>query len=296
MDSALPTFHWSSVPVDRVWAAKRDQRVSVVLPARDEAATIGPIVETIRHDLVEGVHLVDELLVVDDHSTDDTAAVATAAGARVVAAGDVLPGVGSGIGKGEALWRGVHVATGDVVVFCDGDIVDFQAQFVVGLLGPLLTNPDLGFVKGFYDRPVDDGERGGRVTELLARPLLATLFPHLATVVQPLSGEYAGRRGLLRRLPFVGGYGVDLALLIDAAALIGTHRVAQVDLGVRRHRNRPLSELGPQATTVLQAALSRAGVPFETAAMLVQPGELPDRRVHRELPPLDSLSSGRAAS
>ena len=145
-------------------------------------------------------------------------------------------------------------------MWCDSDILDFGPHFVVGLLGPLLARPDIQFVKGFYDRPVGGrAHGGGRVTELMARPVIAALFPHLSSIVQPLSGEYAGRRALLERLPFVQGYGVDLGLLVDIADLEGTEAIAQVDLGLRRHRNRSLDELGPQALAVLQTALDRAG-------------------------------------
>jgi glucosyl-3-phosphoglycerate synthase len=153
----------------------------------------------------------------------------------------------------------LYEADGDVIVWCDADVIDFGSHYVSGLLGPLLTNPEIGFVKGFYDRPGAEGQGGGRVTELVARPIQRLVFPHLATVIQPLAGEYAGRRELLERLPFVEGYGVDIALLIDVTNAFGTDVLAQVDLGSRVHRNRPLAELSPQAGAVLQAALDRAG-------------------------------------
>lgn len=279
-------------------SAKNGRRVTVGLPARNEAVTVGPIVETIRTHLVERTSLVDEIMVLDDHSDDGTGEIARAAGAMVIHAEDVLPDFAAGHGKGEALWRLTHAASGDVLVFCDTDITDFGPRFVVGLVGPLLTDPEIAFVKGFYARPGGDGgDDGGRVTEVLARPLLATLFPHLAAIVQPLSGEYAARRSLLLRLPFVRDYGVDLGLLIDAAAVAGPNAVAQVDLGTRRHRHRPLTELGPQALTVLQAGLARAGVPTQDPATLYRPGHPPLQWTHRELPPLGSVGRpGRAAS
>ena len=265
---------------------RRGHVVSVCLPARDEALTIGPIVEQIRRRLVEEAGLVDEVLVLDDHSLDATARVAGEAGARVVPVDDVLPELGPGEGKGEALYKSVAAAAGDLIAWCDADIVEFEAHFVVGLLGPLVTRSDIGFVKGFYDRPLEGSAHGGgRVTELVARPVIATLFPHLASIVQPLSGEYAGRRSLLERLPFVQGYGVDLGLLVDIAEREGTEAIAQVDLGLRRHRNRPLEELGPQALAVLQTALHRAGHGV-AGGTLVRPDLDPVEVAHGERAPL----------
>jgi glucosyl-3-phosphoglycerate synthase len=271
--------------------------VSVCLPARDEATTIGPIVEQIHRHLVDGAGLVDEVLVVDDHSADDTARAAAGAGARVVAVDDVLPELGPGRGKGEALYKSVAAATGDLIVWCDADILDFAPHFVVGLVGPLLVRPEIDFVKGFYDRPVEgQAHGGGRVTELMARPAIAALFPHLASIVQPLAGEYAGRRSLLERLPFVQGYGVDLGLLIDIADLEGTESIAQVDLGLRRHRNRSLDELGPQALAVLQTALRRAGHAAPAPAVLVRPDLEPVQVDASERPPLIDVSGYRRRS
>ncbi|HEY8523697.1 MAG TPA: glucosyl-3-phosphoglycerate synthase [Acidimicrobiales bacterium] len=282
-------FHWRDFDARDLARAKGDQTISVCIPAHDEAATVGDVVRILVRTLVARTGLVDEVVVVDDHSTDRTAEVAAAAGARVVHAADVLPDVAGGPGKGEALWRSLHVARGDIVVWCDADITDFGARFVVGLVGPLLTRPDIEFVKGFYDRPTASGDSGGRVTELMARPLLATLFPHLATILQPLSGEYAGRRSLLERLPFVRGYGVDLGLLIDIAELAGPEVIAQSDLGTRRHRNRHLDELGPQALTVLQTGLQRAGVAAADPALLLRPGRDPLAATFGEMPPLAAL-------
>jgi glucosyl-3-phosphoglycerate synthase len=263
--------------------------VSLCIPAHGEEATIGDIVTRVRRYLVDRVGLVDEVLVLDDHSTDDTAKVAEAAGARVVQAADVLTEVAGGSGKGEALWRSLYAAEGDIVVWCDADITDFGSRFIVGLVGPLLTDPGVSFVKGYYERPSLGGIGGGRTTELMARPILATLFPHLSTIVQPLSGEFGGRRELLERLPFVRGYGVDIGLLIDAAEAVGAAGLVQVDLGTRVHRNRPLDELGPQALTVLQTALDRSGVRYENPATLLRPGVPPLVRAFAELPPLATL-------
>ena len=189
-------------------------------------------------------------------------------------------------------------AEGDLIAWVDADISDFESRFVIGLLGPLLTRSDIGFVKGYYDRPLSlDGEGGGRVTELVARPLVAALFPHLASIVQPLAGEYAGRRALLERVPFVQGYGVDLGLLIDIAADEGTDAIAQVDLGTRHHRNRPLHELGPQALAVMQTALRRAGTGHgDEAATLVRPGHEATVVEVGERPPLVEVAGYRRRS
>jgi glucosyl-3-phosphoglycerate synthase len=260
---------------------KGSTTVSVCLPARNEARTVGPIVTAIRQRLMERIELVDELIVVDDHSTDATAAVAQNAGATVVDASTVLTDHDLGPGKGEALWKSVHASTGDLIVWCDSDITDFDTRFVTGLLGPLIEDPGVAFTKGFYERQEHDGVGGGRVTELTARPLLQLLFPDLASVVQPLSGEYAGRRSVLERLPFTVGYGVDLGLLIDVHRLVGSEAMVQVDLGRRQHRNRPLVELAPQALSVLQKGLERAGVDVPADA---------------ELPPLVELADYRASA
>jgi len=277
--------------------ARRGHLLSVCLPARDEADTVGPIVEQLQRHLVQGCGLVDEVLVLDDHSADATARVAADAGARVLAVDDVLPELGPGEGKGEALYKSVAAAQGDLIAWCDADILDFGPHFVVGLVGPLLARPDIAFVKGFYDRPVNGSAHGGgRVTELMARPAIAALFPHLASIVQPLSGEYAGRRSLLERLPFVQGYGVDLGLLVDIADLEGTEAIAQVDLGLRRHRNRTLDELGPQALAVLQTALGRSGRPVPHAATLVRPDLDPIEVALGERPPLVEVSGYRRQS
>jgi glucosyl-3-phosphoglycerate synthase len=231
-----------------VAAAKGGRTVSVCLPARDEAATVGTIAARIA-----ALDVVDEVLVVDDGSTDATGETASAAGAMVVTSRN---GAGQQAGKGGALWTAVGAARGDVLVFCDADLVDFDPSFVTGLLGPVLTDERVAFAKGTYARPGD----GGRVTELVARPLISLLFPHLAGFGQPLGGELAAHRWVLEAVPFVAGYGVDIALLVDVAALVGLEAMAEVDLGERRHRNRPLSELRPQAQEVMAAAFSRAGV------------------------------------
>jgi len=287
----LASYPAGAFSVDQLLAAKArtGTTVSVCLPARNEEATVGAVVAAIRAALVDGAPLVDEVVVVDDHSTDATAAVAVAAGARVVDASAVLTDHGEGHGKGEALWKSVHESAGDLVVWVDADILEFDPGFIIGLLGPLLTDPGTSFVKGHYHRPEADGVGGGRVTELLARPLLSQFFPELSDVAQPLGGEYAGRRELLERLPFVVGYGVDVALLIDAFRAVGIAGIAQVDLGVRHHRNRTLDELGPQALAVSQAILDRAGLRPPGPATLRRPGKDPLPLAMHERPPLASL-------
>jgi glucosyl-3-phosphoglycerate synthase len=291
------TFRADEFDAATLARAKRGQRVSVCIPARDEAATVGPIVAAVVAGLVESCGLVDEVLVVDDHSVDTTAAVAAAAGATVVAAPDVLPGHADGPGKGEALWKSLFVSTGDLVVWCDADVTNFDPAFVVGLLGPLLTRPDVALVKAFYERPFEGRPGGGgRVTELVARPVLSLLFPHLAGILQPLGGEYAGRREVLEQVPFERGYGVEIGLLVDVAARFGVEAVAQVDLGVREHRNRPLDQLAVAAVAVLRAALERAPVPVPDVVTLARPTGPPVEVVGGSLPALADLPDYRRSA
>ncbi|MFJ5141569.1 glucosyl-3-phosphoglycerate synthase [Streptomyces sp. NPDC088707] len=246
-------------PLERILAAKRNTKVSVVLPALNEEATVGDIVAVIRRELMsEAVPLVDELVVIDSGSTDRTAVVAAAAGARVVARDAILPRIPAVPGKGEVLWRSLMVTTGDVVCFVDADLRDFSADFVSGIVGPLLTDPDVDFVKAMYDRPFGDTPgQGGRVTELVARPLLNLHWPQLAGLVQPLGGEYAARRSLLERLPFPVGYGVELGLLVDALHTVGLDALAQVDVGVRKHRHQDGQALGRMAAAIYRTAQLR---------------------------------------
>ncbi|AZM90312.1 MULTISPECIES: glucosyl-3-phosphoglycerate synthase [Streptomyces] len=255
---------WSAAdrPLDQLLDRKRaaGTTVSVVLPALDEEATVGEIVEIIRRDLIESppVPLVDELVVVDSGSTDRTAEVAAKAGARVVHRDSILPRVPALPGKGEVLWRSLLATTGDVVCFVDADLRDFDSAFVSGIVGPLLTDPQVQFVKAMYERPLGDTPgQGGRVTELVARPLLNLHWPQLAGFVQPLGGEYAVRRSLLERLPFPVGYGVELGLLVDALHTVGLDALAQVDVGVRLHRHQDGQALGRMAAAIYRTAQLR---------------------------------------
>lgn len=244
---------------------KRGRTISVCLPARNEEDTVGPIVSAIAAELCgeANAHFVDELIVLDDGSSDRTAAVAAEAGADVVAVAEILPELPQGKGKGQVLWKSLAASRGDLIVWCDTDLVSFTPDYVTRLVAPLLDGSELSFVKGYYVRPLDEsGQGGGRTTELVARPLLSMFFPPLATIHQPLGGECAATRELLERIPFVESYGVESALLIDTYRRRGIGCMAQVDLGVRQHRHRSLVALSEQASEILAVVLARAGLPL----------------------------------
>ena len=252
-------FHHSEFGLSRLLELK-SEAITVVLPAREVADTIGQIVERLR----TLDPLIDQILVVDASSRDGTADVAAAAGAEVHQESELVPEVGQTLGKGDAMWRALAVARGEIVVYLDSDTSDFSPHFATGMLGPLLREPDVEFVKGLFRRPYRraDGTElpadGGRVTELAARPLLSAFYPELAGFVQPLAGEVAARRSLLDRIPFATGYAVETAMLLDARdALGGTGRMAQVDLDVRLNRHQPLRQLGPMSYAVLRVILER---------------------------------------
>lgn len=289
---------------DDLAARKRAQglRVTVCIPAKDEQATIGAIVGIIHHDLVDNVGLVDEILVMDDSSDDATSLAARASGATVVPVASVLPELERMHGKGNALWRGLHVAAGDLIVYIDADISGFTSDYVTGLLGPLITDPAIAFTKACYDRPfAGNPTGGGRVTELVARPLISRFFPQLAGIVQPLSGEYAGRRSVLEQIPFATGWGVEIAMLIDLEALVGVEAIAQVDLGVRHHKHQEIHALGRQAYAIQTTVLRRAGIDTSSDPVVPFVRATVDRTTEvvsvnvGEHPPLASLRSNTAA-
>jgi glucosyl-3-phosphoglycerate synthase len=252
------TFAAGAWSVDRLLELKGEQRISLVVPARNEAATVGGIVDRVRSALMETARLLDEIVVIDSDSTDETAEVASRAGATVFRSAGIRPDLGTYPGKGEAMWKAMFVARGDLLVFMDADLAEWDTHFVPGLLGPLLTRPDVELVKGFYRRPGMHGLDGGRVTELVARPLIALLFPELAGLVQPLAGEWAVRRSLFQELSVPVGYAVELAALVDTVRLRGVEAIAQVDLGLRGHRHQDLLDLGVMATQIVAAALRRS--------------------------------------
>jgi glucosyl-3-phosphoglycerate synthase len=261
---AAKTESWTDHTLPELVHHKRcsNTSVSLVVPARNEAATVGDVVTRVREVLMDTTTLLDEIVVIDSNSTDATYEVAADAGARVFRAAEIRPELGSLPGKGEAMWKSLFVARGDLVVFMDADLLDWDTHFVPGLLGPLLTRPEVVLVKGFYQRPLLQGPdsgayEGGRVTELVARPLFTLLVPELSDVIQPLAGEWAVRRTHLARLPMPVGYGVEAAALIDTLDLLGLDAIAQVDLGRRAHRHQALRDLGGMAAQILAAVLSR---------------------------------------
>jgi glucosyl-3-phosphoglycerate synthase len=236
--------------------------ISVGLPALNEEKTIGLVIKRVKSALMDRVPLIDQMVVIDSDSTDRTVEIAGELGVPVHRHSQILPETGSHVGKGEALWKSLHVLDGDIVAWIDTDIRNIQPRFVYGLLGPLLREARIQYVKGFYQRPIREGsklvpEGGGRVTELMARPLINLFFPELSGLIQPLSGEYAGRRELLESLPFFTGYAVEIGLLIDILEAAGLPAIGQVDLERRIHRNQPLPNLSQMSYTILQGAIRK---------------------------------------
>jgi glucosyl-3-phosphoglycerate synthase len=290
------SFHHSLYPAQRI-AAERRHSVSVCLPARECAQTVGEIVAALVELREAGV--VDEVAVVDAASADGTASVAERAGASVLQEAELMPSLGPVLGKGDAMWRALPALEGELVCFVDADTEGFSAHFVTGLLGPLVCEPGVSFVKAFYRRPlheggVSDGDGGGRVNRLTARPALALFYPELAGVRQPLAGEVAARRELLERLPFATGYGVEIAMLIDVWRELGLEGMAQVDLDEHRNRHQPLSALAPMAQTVLATVVAR----LEREGRLVPADGLPAGAFAApvERPPSATMTAARAAS
>jgi len=256
------SFSRPSWTIAELEAAKAGRAISVVLPALNEQETVASVIDSIA-PMLGG--FVDELIVLDSGSSDETEIRAIAAGARVVSREQALPELPPQPGKGEVLWRSLAATRGDIIVFIDSDLIDPDPMFVPRLVGPLLTVDGVHLVKGFYRRPLkvsgsEDANGGGRVTQLVARPLLAALRPGLSCVLQPLGGEYAATRELLMSVPFAPGYGVEIGLLVDTYDRLGLDGIAQVNLGVRAHRNRPLTELGGMSRQVIATLLSRCGV------------------------------------
>ena len=290
--------------VERLLELKRET-VSVVLPAREVAETLGAVLDALAP--LERAGLIDELVVVDAASADGTAALARARGAAVVQESELLASYGPAEGKGDAVWRGLAATSGEVVVYLDTDTRDFAERFLLGTVGPLLERPELEFVKGTFRRPLKlDGvavpDGGGRVTELVARPLLNLFMPELAGFGQPLAGETAARRPLLESLPYPVGYGVEIAMMIDVARRVGPEAMAQVDLGTRQNRHQPLRDLSAMALAVLGAASRRFGLgSAETSAagIALPAGDAMEMRAVSltERPPLESVpAEARAAA
>jgi nucleotide-binding universal stress UspA family protein len=262
---AESNFHHSEfADLERLIALKEKQglTISAVLPTLNESATIGPIVRAARRELMEKFPLLDELLVIDSDSEDDTREIAEGEGARVVIHSEVLPRYGSYRGKGEALWKSLYETSGDLVVWSDTDITDWHPRFIYGTVGPLLAEKRIGYVKGYYQRPIVEGGQlkeggGGRVTELVARPLINLFFPELSGYIQPLAGEYAGRREHLEQIPFFTGYAVEIGHLIDLSDRLGLNGFGQTDLELRIHRNQELAGLSKMSFVILQAVMKR---------------------------------------
>lgn len=269
------TFHADEFKqLDELVALKREQdlTISLALPALNEQETVGKVIDSMKKELIDKAPLLDEIVLIDSNSTDRTREIAAQAGVPVHIHQHLLERLGARQGKGEALWKSLLVTRGDIIVWIDTDIVNIHPRFVYGILGPLLSDPQVQFVKGFYRRPLKVGEKmqaggGGRVTELTARPLLNLFYPELSGVVQPLSGEYAGRRNALEQLPFFSGYGVETGLLIDIYEKYGLNAIAQVDLLERIHHNQPLESLSKMSFAIIQAVIRKLELRFGRAVL-----------------------------
>lgn len=269
--------------------------VSVCIPCKNEAETIGDLVTTIRASLMGNHGLVDELVVIDDRSVDDTARLAREAGADVVHIEDVHESYGVGRGKGNVLWASLLASHGDLVVWLDGDLTTFESSWVAGLVEPLVAHDDIALVKAASERPDDEGG-GGRTTELVARPLMSLYLPALTDLRQPLAGEYAVRRTVVETLPFVTGWGVEMALLIDIANTCGPDAIAQVDVGVRRHRHQSLTSLSVQAAEVMATVLGRVGAGHQVATTFRRSDGVEVALNLDERPPVAEVVRGASAA
>ena len=269
------TYHAGEfADLPRLLALKREQnlKVSLALPALNEEETVGDVIRTVKEAMVNRVPLLDEIVLVDSDSSDQTRAIAESLAVPVHIHQHVLPALGTRAGKGEALWKSLYLTCGDIVVWIDTDIVNIHPRFVYGLLGPLIQHPEIQFVKGFYRRPLKVDNKlqaggGGRVTELTARPLLNLFFPELSGIIQPLSGEYGGRRTALEQMPFSSGYGVEIGLLIDMFEKFGLSAIAQVDLQERIHHNQPLESLSKMSFAIIQTVVRRIEKRYGTSLL-----------------------------
>lgn len=263
MIAAMHRFHHTDfADLPNLLSLKGPQKISVCIPTLNEAQTIGQIVSSIHDALMQKFPLVDELIVMDSGSSDRTREIASAAGAMVMLSSEISPTLPTHPGKGENLWKSLKVSSGDIVCFLDGDVSNFHTGFVTGLVGPLLQNDSIDYVKAFYQRPLMNGDHhqnsgGGRVSEILVRPLISMFYPKLCPIIQPLAGEYAARRSILESLPFPSGYGVEIAHLIDLLHAGKSSRIAQTNLETRIHRNRSDAELSDTAFAILKVMTRR---------------------------------------
>ncbi len=265
MNEIRHIFHHSDFSdLKKLMAAKEKQglSISLALPTLNEEKTIGKEILIIKSELMDRYPILDEIMVIDSGSTDNTLAIASEFGARVTDSSGILPQYGFRKGKGENLWKSLYELKGDIIVWIDADINNIHPKFVYGLVGALLFYPELHYVKAFYERPItgSDGIRhsgGGRVTEIFTRPVLSTFYPELAFLIQPLSGEYAGRRSLLEKLPFSVGYGVEIGHLLDINRMMGVDVIGQVDLDLRIHRNQSIRALSRMSFALLNTVLQR---------------------------------------
>jgi glucosyl-3-phosphoglycerate synthase len=298
--SAMRSFHHTEFSDLAALVSEKEATgvsVSLCIPTLNEEGTIARIVETLRHRLIDEYPLLDEVVVIDSDSSDRTRTLAAEAGAEVVMASDILPFHGKRKGKGENLWKAVHHCRGDIICFVDGDIGNIHPRFVYGTIGPLIRHSRISYVKGFYERPLlasegVDPRGGGRVTELLVRPLFSRFCPELASLHQPLAGEYAARRSVLEAIPFPIGYGVETSHLIDVWREFGIDSIAQTDLDERIHRNRSLADLGRMSGEILDAFFTR--FPDSDLSTDERPPMISIPEYHERFPAARNLTKRRA--